>query len=206
MSNSINEKEQPTADEDGELVSLCKKGDLDAFEALVNKHQKRMFNIAYRMTGNYEDACEIVQDAFVSAYRNIKNFEEKAKFTTWLYSIVINLTKNRIKQLKSLSKYGCSSIDDPIATDDGEIKLELASNEPSALERLEEKDMQERVQECISRLDIEYRDIIILRDIQGFSYDEIGNMLKIPEGTVKSRLSRAREGIKDCLKKIFGDL
>lgn len=201
----MKEKEQ-TSDEDSELISLCKKGDLSAFEALVNKHQKRIFNIAYRMTGDYDDACEIVQDAFVSAYRNIRNFEEKARFFTWLYAIVINLAKNRLKQLKSLSKYGCSSIDDPIATDDGEIKLELASNEPSALERLEEKDIQERVQECISRLDIEYRDIIILRDIQGFSYDEIGNMLKIPEGTVKSRLSRARENIKDCLKKIFGDL
>lgn len=201
----MKEKEQ-ISDEDSELISLCKKGDISAFEALVIKYQKRMFNIAYRMTGDYEDACEIAQDAFVSAYRNIRNFGEKARFSTWLYSIVINLAKNRLKQLKSLNKYGCSSIDDPIATDDGEIKLELASNEPSALERLEEKDIQERVQECISRLDIEYRDIIILRDINGFSYDEIGNMLKMPEGTVKSRLSRARESIKNCLKKIFGDL
>ncbi len=201
----MKEKEQ-ISDEDSELISLCKKGDISAFEALVNKHQKRMFNIAYRMTGNYEDACEIAQDAFVSAYRNIKNFEEKSRFSTWLYAIVINLSKNRIKQLKSLNKYGCSSIDDPIATDDGEIKIEIASNEPSALERLEAKDIQERVQECISRLDIEYKDIIILRDIQGFSYDEISDMLKIPDGTVKSRLSRARENIKDCLKRLFGDL
>lgn len=201
----MKEKEK-ISDEDSELISLCKKGDIVAFEALVNKHQKRMFNIAYRMTGNYEDACEIAQDAFVSAYRNIKNFEEKARFSTWLYAIVINLTKNHIKQLKSLGKYGCLSIDDPIAADDGEIKIEIASNEPSALERLEEKDIQERVQECISRLNIEYRDIIILRDINGFSYEEIGNMLNIPDGTVKSRLSRAREAIKDCLKKIFGDL
>lgn len=201
----MKEKEQ-ISDEDSELISLCKKGDLNAFETLVIKYQKRMFNIAYRMTGNYEDACEIVQDAFVSAYRNIKNFEEKARFSTWLYAIVINHAKNRIKQLKSLSKYGCSSIDDPIAADDGEIKLEIKSDEPSALEKLEEKDIQERVQECISRLDIEYKDIIILRDINGLSYLEIGNMLNIPDGTVKSRLSRARENLKSCFKRLLGDL
>lgn len=206
MSNSINEKEQPTADEDGELVSLCKKGDLDAFEALVKKYQKRMLNIAYRMTGDYEDACEIVQDAFISAYRNIKNFEEKAKFSTWLYAIVINLTKNRIKQLKNLKKYSCSSIDDPIATDDGGIKLELKSNEPSALERLEEKEILQSVQNCVESLDNDYREVIVLRDIQGFSYDEISDMLRIPEGTVKSRLSRARENLKNCLKRLLGDL
>jgi RNA polymerase sigma-70 factor (ECF subfamily) len=192
-------------DEDYECVSLCKKGDVDAFEMLVRKHQKKMLNIAYRMVGNYEDACEIVQDAFVSAYRAIKNFEENARFSTWLCTIVINLSKNRLKQMKAQHSRE-ESIDDPIPTDDGSIKVEPASNEPSALERLEQRESRQKIQGCIDSLDSEFKEVIILRDIQGFSYNEICDMLKIAEGTVKSRLFRARDSVKNCLKKIMGDL
>lgn len=202
----MREKEQTTTDEDSELVSSCKKGNVDAFEILVRKHQKRMLNIAYRMIGSYEDACEIVQDTFISAYKGIKNFEEKARFSTWLYTIVINLSKNRLKQLKIQIYREEFSIDDPVLTDGGQINIEPASGEPSILERLEKKDVQQKVQGCINSLDNEFKEILILRDIQGFSYDEISDMLKIPGGTVKSRLSRARDTLKDCLKKVIGDL
>ena len=92
-------RENGETDADAEIVSLCKKGDVGAFEVLVNRHQKRMTNIAYRMLGNYDEACEVVQDAFISAYRSIKNFKEKARFSTWLYSIVINLSKNRLRKM-----------------------------------------------------------------------------------------------------------
>ncbi len=198
--------ENKTTDEDHECVSLCKKGDLDAFEMLVRKHQKKMLNIAYRMLGNYEDACEIVQDAFVSAYKAIKKFEEKARFSTWIYAIVMNLSKNRLKQLKTQLHHEQFSMDDPILTDDGNIRIEPASNEPSVLERLEKRDIQQKVQECINALDNEFKEVLVLRDIQGFSYNEISDMLKIAEGTVKSRLFRARDAVKDCLKKFIGDL
>lgn len=192
-------------DEDAVLVSSCKRGNVDAFEVLVRKHQKKMFNIAYRMIGNYEDACEIVQDAFVSAYKSIKNFQEKAGFSTWLYTIVMNLSRNRLKQLKIQRNREVFSIDDPVLTDDGRINVQPVSNEPSILERLEKKDVQQKVQVCINSLDNEFTEVLVLRDIQGFSYDEISDMLKIPEGTVKSRLSRARYALKDCLKKVIGD-
>ena len=170
---------------------------------LVRKHQKKMLNIAYRMLGNYEDACEIVQDAFVSVYKNIKKFDGRSRFSTWVYAIVINLSKNRLKQLKTHYE---QSIDDPIPTDDSNIKVEPASNEPSALDRLEKKDIQQRVQACINALDNEFKEVLILRDIQGFSYGEISDMLKMAEGTVKSRLFRARDAVKNCLKKFMGDL
>ncbi len=202
----MREEKQKTTDEDSELVSFCKKGDVDAFEVLVKKHQKRMLNIAYRMIGNYEEACEIVQDAFVSAYRNLKGFKGKSKFSTWLYTIVMNLSKNRLKQLKTQLHREKFSIDNPILTNDGQIKVEPASSEPSALEKLEKRDVQQKVQECINSLDDEFREVLILRDIQGFSYGEISDLLKAPEGTVKSRLFRAREAIKDCLKNVIGDL
>jgi RNA polymerase sigma-70 factor (ECF subfamily) len=165
-----------------------------------------MLNIAYRMIGNYEDACEIVQDAFVSAYKAIRYFEGKAKFSTWLYTIVINLSRNRLNQLKIKSSREAFSMDDPVSTDSGELAVELASKEPSVLEKLEKRDVQQKVQECINSLDNEFREVIILRDMQGFSYDEIRDMLKMPEGTVKSRIFRARELLRDCLKRVMGDL
>ena len=195
-----------TTDEDYNLVSLCKKGNVDAFEVLVRKHQKRMLNIAYRMIGNYEDACEIVQDAFVSAYKGIKDFEEKSRFSTWLYTIVLNLSRNRLKQLKIKSYREEFSFNDPVITDDSQINKEPASGETTILERLERRDVQQKVQGCINSLDSEFREVLILRDIHGFSYDEISNMLKIPEGTVKSRLFRARDILRDCLKRVIGDL
>ena len=202
----MREKKQTIRDEDYEFVSLCKKGDVDAFEVLVKKHQKRMFNIAYRMMGNYEEASEIVQDAFVSAYRGIKNFRGRAKFSTWLYTIVINLAKNRLKQLKARLHREKYSINNPIPTHESQIHGELASSEPSALERLEKRETQQKVQGCIDSLDGEFKEVLVLKDIQGFSYDEISDLLKVPEGTVKSRLFRAREAVKDCLKKVIGDL
>jgi RNA polymerase sigma-70 factor, ECF subfamily len=193
-------------DEDAEAVSLCKEGNVDAFESLVGKYQKKMFNIAYRMIGNYEDACEIVQDTFVSAYKGIKDFEGKARFSTWLYAIIMNLSRNRLSQLKIQRSREAFSIDDPVGSDDAEVKRETASDEPSILERLERKDVQRKVQGCIDTLDDEFKEVLVLRDIQRFSYDEITDMLKIPVGTVKSRLFRAREALKVCLKKVMGKL
>ncbi len=199
-------KEQAFIDEDAEIVSFCKKGNVDAFEELVRKHQKKMLNIAFRMIGNYEDACEIVQDAFVSAYKAIKHFEEKARFSTWLYTIVVNLSRNRLNQLKIKNSREAFSMDDPVLTDSSELAVELASSEPSVLEKLEKRDVQQKVQACIDSLDNEFKEVIILRDMQGFSYDEISDMLKMPGGTVKSRLFRAREMLRDCLKRVMGDL
>jgi len=192
-------------DEDHELVSSCKKGDTDAFDTLVAKYQRRMFNVAYRMIGNYDDASEVVQDAFVSAYKNLRKFRENAKFSTWLYAIVLNLSRNRLKQVRTLRARQSFSIDDPLPTEDGQIQVELPTAEPSPHERLEQKDLQLRVQRCIDALDPEFREVLILRDIQGFSYEEIVHILKAPDGTVKSRLFRARALIADCLRSILGE-
>jgi RNA polymerase sigma-70 factor (ECF subfamily) len=98
------------------------------------------------------------------------------------------------------------SIDDPVLTDDSQINVEPASGEPSILERLERRDVQQKVQGCINSLDNDFKEVLVLRDVQGFSYDEISDMLMIPAGTVKSRLFRARDTLRDCLKKVFGDL
>jgi RNA polymerase sigma-70 factor (ECF subfamily) len=188
-------------DNDTALVSSAQKGDLDAFELLVARYQKRMLNVSFRLIGDYDDACEVVQDAFLSAYRNIKTFRGDAKFTTWLTTITLNLSKNRLKQITSRQGHAAYSLDDPIRTDDGEMTRDPPSKEPSALERMETRDIQIKVQDCIKALEPDFREVLVLRDLQDFSYEEIGGMLKVRDGTVKSRLSRARELVKECLKK-----
>ncbi len=190
------------ADADGRLVSACQKGDVEAFEALVERYQKKMLNIAYRMTGSYDDACDIVQDAFVSAYKEIKRFEGRAQFSTWLGTIVVNLSRNRLKQIKAVQTRREISIH----AEEGAISIDPPSGEPSMLEMMEKRDVQKGVQECIGKLDMDFRAVVVLRDIQGYAYNEIGEMLRIAEGTVKSRLFRAREMLKNCLRKTLGVL
>ncbi|HEY6010648.1 MAG TPA: sigma-70 family RNA polymerase sigma factor [Nitrospirota bacterium] len=190
-------------DEDELLVAAAQKGDLDAFERLVARHQKRMLNVSFRLLNDYDEACEVVQDGFLSAYKHIRTFRGESKYTTWLTTIIVNLSKNRLKQVRSRSGREVLSLDDPIETDDGSIAAEFPSAAPSALDRLETRDMQRGVQDCIKTLEQDFREVLVLRDMQDFSYEEIGGMLRLREGTVKSRLFRAREMVKDCLKKYW---
>ena len=206
MSNIIDGKKAATADEDLQYVIRCQQGGTEAFEVLVERHQKKMLNIAFRMTGNYDDACDITQEAFIAAYKSIKKFKAEAKFSTWLYRIVVNYSKNRLKQLRGAAKREGVSIDDS-----GEMKKEgifsqslINNNNPGM--QMERRERETQVRKCITSLDEEYREVPVLRDIQGFSYEEIRDILEIPDGTVKSRLSRARNALKDCLTKVIGDL
>jgi len=193
-------------DGDAALVSSVRQGDLNAFETLVNRHQKRMLNIAYRLTNDYEEACEAVQDAFLSAYKNLDSFRGESKFTTWLTAITVNLSKNRLKQMRSRHGLEAFSLDEPVLTDEGQMIFELPSKEQSAVNMLEQQEVQQKVQSCVKALADDFREILVLRDLQDFSYNEIGSMMKMPEGTVKSRLFRAREMVKDCLKRVMGEL
>jgi RNA polymerase sigma-70 factor, ECF subfamily len=206
LSYAAGAAEGAAADEDAGLVALSQKGDLGAFERLVTRHQKRMLNIALRITGEYEDACEIAQDAFVSAYRNIAGFRGDAKFTTWLTAIVVNLSRNRLKRTGARKGREAFSLDAPVRSGDKERMPDPPSREPSALDRVEQQDIRKRVQDCVQALEPDYREVLVLRDLQEFSYEEIGAALGIRGGTVKSRLFRARESVKDCLKRIWGEL
>jgi RNA polymerase sigma-70 factor (ECF subfamily) len=192
-------------DEDAALVASCLNGDLAAFETLVRKYQRRMLNVAFRITGGYEDACEVVQDAFVAAHRGLAGFRGEARFSTWLTSITANLSRNRLEQLLSRRKSEVLWLNEPLRREDGEIDGDPPSGEPSALEQLERQAVSEKVQGCIEALSPDAREVIVLRDLEEFTYEEIGVILKIREGTVKSRLSRAREAVKDCLKKFVGE-
>jgi RNA polymerase sigma-70 factor (ECF subfamily) len=206
MSKHMDSNNRALADDDIEYVVLCQKGDTEAFAVLVERHQKKMLNIAYRMTGNYDDACDVVQEAFLSAYRTLKSFRRESRFSTWLYRIVVNRTKNRLLQLKTRSHRESQTLDDPPDMEGGKPFCQMASGDVPLIEQIEKQELYEKMQVCIGSLDEEHREVLVLRDIQGFSYDEIRDILKVPDGTVKSRLFRARTALKDCLVKILGDL
>lgn len=209
VSNSQEDKSAIVEDADLEAVLLCQKGDAEAFGVLVEKYQKKMLNVAYRMIGDYEESCDVVQEAFISAFRAISKFRREALFSTWLYGIVVNFTKNRLTKLKSkkarlTSAEFCPDLP-PGMTGCGCSCQEVSGPQDSVLEELERKERDAQVQECIGLLDEGYREILVLRDIQGLSYDEIVSILRIPIGTVRSRLFRARNSLKDLLLQRMGD-
>jgi len=202
MSNKVDQAHY----DDFTFISRCQKGDAEAFGVLVERYQKKMFNIAFRMTGDYEEAGEVVQEAFLSAFRAIKKFRGEATFATWMTSIVLNHAKNRLKKIKVISHYELISLDEASEAHDGTPRFAPPACGISAVEQLEKNDVQKAVQKAITSLDAEFREVLILKDIQELSYEEIGAILNIPGGTVKSRLFRAREALRERLKRNLGDL
>ncbi|NPU84511.1 MAG: sigma-70 family RNA polymerase sigma factor [Syntrophaceae bacterium] len=196
---------RPVDDPDAQAVARCQDGHVDAFEALVERHQKRMLNLAYRMLGDYDEACDVVQEAFLSAWRGLPKFRREARFSTWLHEIVLNVTRNRMKQIQARFRHEAPAPEGFPSEDGNCLPCRAVSPLENPSEMLERKEREEKVQECIGTLEGEYREVLVLRDIQGFSYEEIGDMLKVPGGTVRSRLFRARSAMKDCLSRLLGE-
>ncbi|MBN1663050.1 MAG: sigma-70 family RNA polymerase sigma factor [Deltaproteobacteria bacterium] len=193
-------------DDDAAIVARCRQGDTEAFAFLVRRHQKKMLNVVYRMIGNYDEACDIVQEGFLSTYRAIGKFRGDAQFSTWLCGIMMNHARTHLQQRALHLRRTALSLDDPVKSKDGGLSAETSSQEASVVEKIEKHQLAAKVQECIGQLDGEQREVIVLRDIQGFSYDDIGATLKIPPGTVRSRLFRARQELKERLLQAVGDL
>ena len=202
----VDAQNRTIGDDDAGFVARCQRGETEAFSVLVRRHQKKMLNIAYRMIGDYDEACDVVQESFLSAYRAIGKFRGEARFSTWLCGIVLNHARSHMRRKAARSRCEAVSLDDPVKSKDGRYVHEPHSREESIAERIEKRELDEKVQDCIGSLDGEQREVLVLRDIEGFSYEEIGLLLKLPEGTVKSRLFRARNALKEGLRRIFGDL
>ena len=184
------------------LIKQSKAGDIKSFEQLIAKHQKKAFNIAYRMLGNLEDANDVTQEALVKAYKGIKKFKGKSSFSTWLYAIVNNACIDFIRKNR---KANIIYLDREYETGEGTCKIQLGSNENTPEQLFEKKEVQRLVRESIGELGYDYRRIIVLRDVEGFSYKEIAQILDCPEGTVKSRISRARSSLKTIIKEKLED-
>ena len=192
--------------DDTALAAACRKGDTVAFECLVRRHQRMLLNVAFRITGVYEDACDVVQDAFIAAWRKISDFRGDARFSTWMTAIVINLSRNRLQQMMVQAKRTSYSLNETFPEGDCAIRPDPPSGRPSALHQMEEEELRNALNCCIEALTPEFREVIVLRDMQEMSYEEVSNVLKVREGTVKSRLFRARDAVKACIKKRLGSL
>jgi RNA polymerase sigma-70 factor, ECF subfamily len=190
-------------DADFAIIGKCRNGDINSFQVLVERYQKKMLNISYRMLDDYDDACDVVQESFISAYKALSKFRGDSTFSAWITAIVMNHSRNRLKQRKIRTGRECVSIDTTIDLENESASLDLPAENASAHDRLEKMELQRRVQACINSLSGEYKDVVILRDLQEFSYDEISSILNLAEGTVKSRLFRARDSLKDCLSDVI---
>jgi len=181
--------------EDFELVKQCKEGKVTAFNQIVLKYKDKVFNTAYRFLGNYQDASDLTQECFISVYNGIKDFKGESSLSTWIYRIAVNVCKNKLKSFERKKDSKTISLRDKI--------LDVKDSNNSPVELFEKKEIESRVQDAINSLPSEWKEVVILRDIEGLSYDEIARILQCEIGTVKSRLHRARMVLKDKLKRVI---
>ena len=165
------------------------KGDQNAFEEIVTLFQHRLYQVCYRMLGNAQEAEDISQEAFVRAYINIHTFDQKRKFSTWLFRIATNLCIDRIRKKKP-DYYLDANVP---GTDGLNMYSQIAATDELPEDEVERMELQQRIHYEIGRLPDKYRSVIILRYIEELPLQEIGDILELPLGTVKTRVHRGRE-------------
>jgi len=176
------------------LVARSRDGDRDAFEELVRRYERGIYNLAYRMMGNRDDAADLAQEAFVKAFESLHGFRGRASFQTWLYRIATNAC---LDELRRRRRFRTRSLDRGFETDEGEVVVEPGDPSPGPEERVQKREIQRAVHRAIGTLSPDHRAVVVLRDIKGLSYGEIAASLRISVGTVKSRLNRARSALKE---------
>ena len=174
------------------LVKKFQKGDTGAFEHLVTLYQDKIFALSYQLTRNHADAQDLAQNAFIKAYKALPGFRNEADFGTWLHRITVNIFINE-KRKKKPDYY----LDNPVQTEEGEMTREIASDAESPEEAYEKTEFREMVWTALEELSTEHKTVLVLREIQGYSYDEIAVLLECTLGTVKSRINRARQAFKE---------
>ncbi len=174
------------------LIRRSKKGDRDAFEVLALNYMNKTYNIALGLVGNEEDAKDVVQETFIKVFRGIHKFKEKSKFSTWLYSITINTGKDLLRNKKHTL---------PIERIYSGEK-EQADQSLQVQEQIEQMEEREIIFNALKQLKDDFKNVIILKDLNGFSYQEIGEVLNINIGTVKSRISRGRQQLRTILQEM----
>jgi RNA polymerase sigma-70 factor, ECF subfamily len=182
---------------DDELMCRFQKGDETAFKRLLERYQDRIINYVYRMVGNVDTATDITQEVFIKIYLNAGRYLPGSRFAPWLYRIASNLAINEIRRKK---RWRFLSIDEPTSDTDRSYSVVLPDEKTVSADRVvEQKESSEKVEKALSKVPVKYRTPLILREIEGYDYDEISQILNIPRGTVKSRLNRGRALLKTTL-------
>jgi RNA polymerase sigma-70 factor (ECF subfamily) len=195
ITKTIDEKKPNISDE--QLIARFQLGDVQAYDILVRKYKDQLLNFVYRFVGNRTDAEDIVQETFLRVYRNKHMYKEIAKFSTWVYTIAGNLAKTELRRRKRHRIFSVSNF----VNEERDFDIPDRDHSP---ERKVDSNMQEKIiQKAIEKLPIKFKEVIILRDIQEFAYEEISQILNIPLGTVKSRVNRGRLKLQEDLKFLF---
>ncbi|MCK5322948.1 MAG: sigma-70 family RNA polymerase sigma factor [Desulfobulbaceae bacterium] len=179
-----------------ELVKALRKGDSQPFNRLVMLYQGNIYNMALNYLKVPEEAKDITQDIFITAYRSLSTLRDDSKFSAWLYQIAANHCRNRLKKLRKRGFFTSRSIDDP------EQPIHLSNND-SPEKRIEQEDRSRIVRTAIAAMPEAEKEVLIMRDLQEMTYEEISEVLGVPLGTVKSKLNRARNALKNKIKHFF---
>jgi RNA polymerase sigma-70 factor (ECF subfamily) len=194
QSEGIENREKLT---DEQLISRFQNGDISSFDVLVRRYQNPLFNYVSRFVGDTTEAEDIVQETFYRLYRNKHYYKEIAKFSTWIYTIAGNLARTELRRKKKRKYF---SINFFMSTDkDYDIPDPASSPE----EKLDAIVTDEIIQKAITKLAPKFKEVILLRDVQGFSYDEIAEIVDVPLGTIKSRVNRARLKLQEDLSDVM---
>jgi len=185
---------------DEDLVAQTQNGDPRAFDQLVRKYSSRLYGLVYNMTSNHEDTNDLLQDIFAKAYRSIKGFKGKSSFYTWLHTIATNMTINFLKKRSRSYQMSLDDIDNGVHNDPEFIEL---TSSPDATREVNLKELQQRLNEAMMKLSNEHRAVVTMFDIQGMPHAEIGKILGISEGTVRSRLFYAHRQLQNYLQEFL---
>ncbi len=199
----VNDQGSPpdyTTESDEDLMIRTRSGDKDAFAELVRRYGSKMVNLAYRIIGDRELAEDIGQETFLRAYQSAARYQTISKFSTWLHTIAINLCRNELRKRRS-QVYSLEGMADK---DDEKIRIDIADHDTKPDILYERKEIQAIVLKAVENLPEHFRIPLILRDIEGLSYEEIEEILGLPQGTVKSRINRARLRVKEMIEPLIG--
>jgi len=182
--------------DDTVLIERCQKGDRTAFDELIRRHSERAYKYAFRLTGNAEEASDVVGDAFVRVFNAMKNFKGQSAFTTWLYRIITNCFLDLRKKDRSKQT---TSLDAMLQTPDGEMARQIEDPNRNPYQEAERSSREDRVMHAVDQLAEYQKAMIMMFHVEMLSYEEIAEALDLPIGTVKSRLNRARLSLREIL-------
>ena len=179
------------------LIQRCLQGDQLAWDAIVQQHRRKVFNVAYKFVGRHEEAEDLTQDIFLKIFKSLGTFDRRANFQTWLISVSRNLCIDHYRSVR-LERQAIDRQVDP-------NELSPVSHEPGPIAAIEQQDRVALLREALAVLPESLRTAVLMRDIQELSYQEIADRLRLPEGTVKSRINRGRTELARQIRKMRGD-
>ena len=178
------------------LIQKSQQGDMDAFEQLLLCYEKKVYTIAYKYMGNAEDASDLAQEALIKAYQSIGTFRGESSFATWIGRITANRCLDELRKRKRLQT---TSLDEELELEEGSVQKEIASEKDTPEQHTIRQETVQYVQQKLAQMREEYRLVLVLRELEGHSYEDIAEMLNCSLGTVKSRISRARNYLKELV-------